>query len=154
MKQIDHGRADMDYDTISNGRFHHETLRQRALMDMTTNQRAKASVASQYGFNTESPSLQTISPALDIILSRPSNLAHSEFGGIAKLAHQLLIDAVLTKSAAQSYARTLRSFPFPPDWARLQSPVSYLGSYVLQEHARWAIIIPILLRVWLRDEHI
>jgi len=137
INQLDHGRGNLEYDIIANSRYHHETMRLRTLMDMTTTLRAKTKIASDYGFDTESPiPLQTISPALDIILGRPGDPAYSEFSGIAKLAHQLLIDAILTKPAAQQYAQTLRSFPFPLGWSRLPSPISYLGSYVLQEHVR------------------
>jgi len=76
-------------------------MRLRTLMNLTTNARAKAKIATEFGFDIESPiPLHTISPALDIILLRPSDPAHSEFGGIAKLAYQLLIDAILTKPAA------------------------------------------------------
>jgi hypothetical protein len=64
----------------------------------------------------EPPALTQISPALDILLSRPGDPAHSEYKGLSNLMHSLLLDSVLTISATRSYAALLRSFPFPPTW--------------------------------------
>src|SRR3979490_54780 len=36
-------------------------------------------------------------------------------------------------------------------FGRLQSPVHHLKSYSLSDHARWAAIIPGLLRTWLTE---
>ncbi|OJD26743.1 hypothetical protein ACJ73_01869 [Blastomyces percursus] len=46
----------------------------------------------------------------------------------------------------------LQTFPFPRGWNRLQSPITHLKKYQLQEHARASIIIPLVLRCWLREE--
>jgi hypothetical protein len=66
----------------------------------------------------------------------------------------MLRDSILTKLARQEYAAVLRSWPFPPGCQRLQSPLHHLASYSLSDHARWSIIIPALLRHWLRETHI
>ena len=82
--------------------------------------------------------LVKISPAPNIILTRPVDPAHSEYSGQSKPMH----DSILTGPAARLYAETLRRFPFPPGWPRLQSPIHHLKSYSLSDHARWSYIIP------------
>jgi hypothetical protein len=95
-----------------------------------------------------------ISPALDIILSRPGDPAHSEYQGLTRIMHSMLLDTLLTQAAAKSYAAILRSFPFPPSWPRVQGPLHHLKSYSLSEHARWSVVVPVLLRCWLKEKHI
>ena len=107
--------------------------------------------ATRWGLDTEEPCLVKISPALDLILSRPGDPAHSEYTGIM---YNMLLDTILTPAAAKSYAAILRSFPFPPGWPRVQGPIHHLKSYSLSEHARWSVVIPVLLRCWLKESHI
>ena len=147
-------RATLDFDIVKNGRYHHEVLRMRKEMSQMRLMREKNEYAKLHGLDREEPPLPTISPALDIIVTRPSDPAHSEYGGIAKSMHILLMEAILTGPGAKSYAEQLRSFPYPPGWARLQSPLHHLGSYRFGEHARWSVIIPNLLRCWLDFKHI
>ena len=54
----------------------------------------------------------------------------------AKMAHSILLENILTKQGNSLYYAQLRQFPFPSGWNRLQSPLSHLDSYNLQEHAR------------------
>jgi hypothetical protein len=108
----------------------------------------------QWGISSEKIPLVSISPALDLILSRPADPAHSEYNGLSKQMHELLVEAILSVSAAKLYAAKLSKFPFPPGWGRLQSPLHHLKSYSLSDHARWSIIVPCLLRLWLRKEHL
>ena len=100
------------------------------------------------------PVLPRLSPALDLVMSRPIDAAHSEYNGLGNLMHFLLRDGILTKSARSEYAIQLRTWPFPPGWPRLQSPVHHLSSYKMSHHARWIVIIPALLLNWLKREHI
>lgn len=147
-------RSNLSYDIISNGRFHHENMRMRKELTSLKTKTKQIAYGRDTGLSVESPSLVTISPALDIILSRPSDPAHSEYGGVTKLAHLLLMNAILTPTGQMKYGVVLRGFPYPPGWSRLQSPQHHLNSYRLQEHARWSIIGTALLRVWLREKHI
>jgi hypothetical protein len=102
----------------------------------------------------DSVPLIKISPALDLILTRPVDPAHSEYGGQSKQLHELLVETILSAAGSRSYAITLRRFPFPPSWPRLQSPLHHLKSYSLSDHARWSCIIPGLLRCWLQETHV
>ena len=70
------------------------------------------------------------------------------------MMHSLLLDAILIPSAAKEYSAVLQAFPFPPSWPRVQGPLHHLKSYSLSEHARWSIVIPVLLRCWLWENHI
>lgn len=146
-------RADTEIDIVTHGRYHHETLRMRDHMKTLT-KTAQLKYSTQNGIGLSPPPLLTISPALDIIHSRPSNPAHSEYGGITKQLHELLMNEILTTKSQQEYANRLRNFCYPSNWGRLQSPMHHLGSYSLQEHTRWSVISPVLLRVWLRAHHV
>ena len=64
------------------------------------------------GLNADSPSLMSISPALDIIMSQLSDPAHSEFSGITKQLHMLLMSAILTSKAQKSYSEQLQLFKY------------------------------------------
>lgn len=114
----------------------------------------QATYSTSTGIGISPPPLVTISPSLDLILTRPSNPAHSEYGGITKQLHMLLMNVILTTQSQKEYADKLRKMRYPSGWGRLQSPLHHLGSYSLQEHARWSIIIPGLLRLWLCDRHV
>lgn len=131
-----------------------EQERHAADDNLVRNKTAREEYANGLGMSVVRPPLQKISPALDIVLSRPPEPAHSEYNGLSQLVHGLFIKQVLIPKALIEYGRILRSFVFPPGWPRLKNPLHYLGSYTLSEHARWSIIIPLLLRTWLKDEHI
>ena len=49
-----------------------------------------------------------IAPALDISYSRPTDTAHSEYGGITKMPHQLLVDQVFSSPTIALYCMMLR----------------------------------------------
>ncbi|KAF1816368.1 hypothetical protein P152DRAFT_388522 [Eremomyces bilateralis CBS 781.70] len=137
-------RGDLFYDTFRNGRYHHQTLAMREVMNACITQAARERYATRWGLNLAAPSLIKISPALDLIMSRPGDPAHSEYLGLSRMMHSLLLDAILTTKGCQSYAETLRSFPFPPNWPHVQGPLRHLKSYSLSEHARWSLLQSLL----------
>lgn len=98
--------------------------------------------------------LSIIAPSLDIVRSRPTDAAHSEYAGIAKQSQHVLFDAILTPRAQIAFCIELRGFPFPTGWAKLQSPMHHLQSFRMQECARFSIILPIILRTWLQPDHV
>jgi hypothetical protein len=102
------------------------------------------------GLHVDAP-IPRLAPALDIVLSDP---AHSELGGLTKLAHQLFMQTILETQARPSYNKMLRAFPFPPGWGHIRNPLHHLNSFTLQENGRWSIIFPVLLRLWLRPSYI
>lgn len=146
--------AIMDIDIVTHGRFHVQTKQMQHTMDhQLTSTAMRAEYGSQWGINEPNPPLVSISPTLDMIMSRPPDAAHSEFKGISCLMHFLLRDGILKKDARIAYAAVLRTWPFPPGSQRLQSPVHHLASYSLSDHARWSVTVPALLRHWLKEEH-
>jgi len=102
------------------------------------------------GLHVDAP-IPRLAPALDIVLSDP---AHSELGGLTKLAHQLFMQTILETQARPSYNKMLRAFPFPPGWGHIRNPLHHPNSFTLQENGRWSIIFPVLLRLWLRPSYI
>jgi hypothetical protein len=150
----DEERGNLDYDIFNEGRYHHQAIAMRDHMNALRTKTARAAFAQTWGLDTDNPPLLTISPALDIILTRPGDPAHSEYKGLSRLLHTLLLDEILTSPAKISYAAELRKFPFPPGWPRVQGPLHHLKSYSLSEYARASIVIPPLLRCWLRESFI
>ena len=149
-------RGSLDYDTFLEGRYHHTVLAMRAHLDGLPTRQGREAFGTTWGIDPEpsSMALTTIAPALDLLLSRPGDPAHSEYQGLSSMMHNLLLEAILTPSSAKDYAAMLRTFPFPPSWPRVQGPLHHLKSYSLSEHARWSLVIPVLLRCWLREKHI
>ena len=147
-------RKDLNYDIIRNGRFHMQTMQQRSEMNAIRSTVKREEFASRWGLSTTEPALFKMTPALDIILTRPADPAHSEYAGMCKHMHTLLMETMLTTAGAHRYATVLRSWPFAPGFGRLQSPIHHLKSYSLSEHGKWIIVIPGLLRCWLRAKFI
>ena len=118
--------------------------------------RAREEYGTKWGLDPSerAAALAEIAPALDILLSRPADPAHSEYQGLTRIMHNLLLDTLLTPQASRAYAALLRRFPFPPCWPHVRGPLHHLKSYSLSEHARWSLVIPVLLRCWLRESHL
>ncbi|KAL7818066.1 hypothetical protein V8C44DRAFT_211757 [Trichoderma aethiopicum] len=144
----------LDFDVISHGRYHHQLIEMRRQMGSYKTATAQRGFASQWGLSEDEPKLTQLSPALDLILSRPPDPAHSEYNGMSELMHGLLMDRILNNTGSKAYTKELRYWPFPPGWERLQSPLHHLRSYSLAAHARWSVIVPGLLRRWLEPGHI
>ena len=146
-------RGNLDFDTLHKGRYHHHTMQLRAYGRTLSASKYK-SLCTTWGLAEKLTPLVKLTPALDIIRSRPADPAHSEYSGMAKQAQLLLVEAILTPEAQGQYAAELRRFPFPPGWGRLQSPIRHLKSWKMQEAGRAAIITPMLLRCWLKPAHV
>lgn len=150
-------RGELSYDTFLDGRYHHTVIAMREDLDALPTKKEREDYGTEWGMDPDPLSMtlhNTISPALDIITSRPGDPSHSEFQGLSNMLHNLLLESVLTPKATKEYAAVLRSFPFPPSWPRVQGPLHHLKSYSMSEHARWSIVVPLLLRCWLREKHI
>ncbi|EHK15928.1 uncharacterized protein TRIVIDRAFT_65245 [Trichoderma virens Gv29-8] len=140
--------AILDFDCDKHGRYSHQISKMRHYASSLPSQR-KREYFSQWGLTTKPSNLEKIAPALDPIWTRVPDAAHSEYNGMSNLFHALLIKAILRPEAVKEYSRMLRAWKFPSGWNRLQSPVHYLSSYSLSDHARWSVIIPGLLNAWL-----
>ena len=147
-------RGDFDFDVVVNGRYHHEQVRRRRVLESYKTKKSAQNYCRDTNLTPEAAPPCAIALALNLILGRPSDPAHSEYGGMSKQLHLLLINSILVPQAVTEYIQQLRAFPFPPSWARLQSPTFHLKSYILQKHARWSIICPVLLQTWLKSSHV
>ena len=104
-----HVRGNLDFDIIRQNRFHNVTVAQRQKMASLSTKIKREKFASDLEFSVEQSSLFNISPALDIITTRLSDFAHSEYGDICKMFHTLLLEIILTIAGAKSYAIAIRS---------------------------------------------
>lgn len=147
-------QAILQYDTVTNGRYHHENERARQRLESRRNKSQKQAEETATGMSAEAPAMQVFTPALDIIWTRLNDPAHSEYAGLTHLINKLLLEAALLDKAKLEFAVRLKAIPFPPGWGRLPSPINHLTSYKLSEHARASVIFPLTLRNWLKDEHL
>lgn len=148
-------RGNLDYDIVANGRFHHQAVQMRRQLNAIEQPRAREAKGTELGMLPGSISLDFIAPALDVVVTRPSDPAHSELQGMTRRLHEILTEGILTPKALISYANFLRTqIPLPLGWNRFQSPIHHLKQYSLSDNARWCVIAPVLLRCWLREEHI
>ncbi|KAF1814105.1 hypothetical protein P152DRAFT_431744, partial [Eremomyces bilateralis CBS 781.70] len=96
-------RGLLDFDIEARGRYHYEVIRQRASIRSRPNKIQRKITADKLGMEAEDPALMKLSPALDLVLSRPPDPFHSELNGITKLTHLLWNGDLLTKKAAAEY---------------------------------------------------
>lgn len=149
----DKERDNLDYNIRKKGRYHYHTLSARAFIEQEPSSKQDA-LLRDYGLSSRQTPLFTIAPSLNLDTFFPSDPCHSEYSGISKLAHSLLVDTILSKKGQERYSWQLRQFQFPAGWGRLQSPINHLNSYQLQEHARASVILPLLLRCFLKESWI
>ena len=147
-------RPNLDFDVVNNRRSHPELVRQQRHVAAMSPGIQRNNYCTTHGLATHDPvgrpALAEITPAFDLIMTRPADAAHSELQGMAKMMHSLLVEAILTPTGLTKYCCVLIQVPFPVGWGRLQSPM-HLNSYTLQEHARWLVIGTLALRLTLRD---
>ncbi|OJD26172.1 hypothetical protein ACJ73_02446 [Blastomyces percursus] len=150
---IDVNRGDLEYDIGSHGRYHHQIKHMRekaATLPKSTRDR----FLSKWGMMSGPSPLLSIAPSIDVIQSFPADPCHSEYAGMSKIMHLLLLESILSPRGRDEYLHALQTFPFPSGWGRLQSPLHHVESYQLREHARASIILALLLRCYLRDQWI
>ena len=74
------------------------------------------------GMQPDPPAVSNLAPALDIIRSRPYDVPHSEWTGLGRIMQVFLMNKILTTRGGAAYVQAFQTFPFPPGWARIQSP--------------------------------
>lgn len=105
----------------------------------------------ELGLLEELLAITLLSPALDLNISRPGDVAHSEFKGIARHALTLLFSDILKTSFHFEFARAFAATSTPPGWGQVQNIQKYLGSYSMQELGRASMIAPLTLQKFLQD---
>ena len=105
-------RHNLRYDTEKHGRAHYETLNLRKYMqDLPKTHKEK--LAKKYGLSVHEIPLFDIAPSLNLDSFFPSDPCHSEYAGIAKLAHKILLGSILSPRGQEQYTEELRRLPFP-----------------------------------------
>jgi hypothetical protein len=141
-------RGNLTFDVISKGRYHFQTLLKRQEGNAKSTLTAQRDFWKLNGFASKPSPLEALTPALDLILSRTYDIPHSEWKGLGRNLHQLLIDSILTPSGISGYVSAFQHFPFPADWPRIQNPKTHFGSWSLSEHGRAILITPLILRCY------
>lgn len=80
-------QTDLQFDIVNKSRYHNETMLLRNHVDSMATKRNKSKlthVCQDWGLKETQSPLVKIAPALDIIRSRPPDLAHSEYSGMSK----------------------------------------------------------------------
>ncbi|KAL8915964.1 MAG: hypothetical protein Q9208_008764 [Pyrenodesmia sp. 3 TL-2023] len=141
-------KEDLTYDVTVNGRYHFETEIKRLEIAGLGNKSAKERFTRETGVREQAPAIQALTPCLDMILSRTYDAPHSEWRGLGRILQGLLFSSILTKKGIKSYLKAFQSFPFPPNWPRIQSPGFYIWSWSLSEAGRASILTPLILRCY------
>lgn len=89
-------KGDLQYDVVSNGRYHHEVVLAR---NKAANMRGTKTFFKNLGMSETPSPLTILSPALDLITFFGPDSPHSEWGGIFKLMHELLFTNILAANS-------------------------------------------------------
>lgn len=146
--------CNINVDTVLRGRYHFDLRKQRRKMEQIPTKAATDRFRRTHGFSTHQPLMSVICPSLDSVASFPSDPCHSEFAGITRMSHTLLIEAILSTKGQDEYTAAFQNFPFPSGWKRIQSPIHHLNSFQIQEFARASILTPLILRTFMRPHWI
>jgi hypothetical protein len=138
-------RRDLDFSIQYFGRFHWDTVYDREQGNQLRGIERKR-FFNDKGMRSEESTYVQLAPYLDLILSRPWDAPHSEWRGLGRVLQALLFQEVLTKAGAMAYLQVMQSFPFPPKWPRIQSPLLYMWSWSISEAGRATILAPLILR--------
>jgi hypothetical protein len=151
-------RGDMRYDITTNGRYHHEIIRQREEGQKLLLSDERDKFWRSHGLQPEPCYLQSLTPALDLVLSRVFDTPHSEWKGLGRIMQDLLFEVILTPSGQREYSLAFRQFITPRHWPRIQNPKTHRGSWSLSEVGLAVILTPLVLRCnakgdWIRPEY-
>lgn len=151
-------RGDLEYDIVLNGRYHSITTEQREnAADLTTGERK--AYFRNLGIKPEKPPIGRLAPASDIILSRAYDAPHSEWRGLGRIIHSLLMTTILSKHGAKAYLKSFQNIRYPPGWPHIQSAAYYMWSWSLSETGRAGLLLPLIFRkhstnTWFRQPYI
>ena len=92
-----HNRGDLQRDILLHSRYHHEVLAIRKKSLAIKGKTKRLAYLTRNGLKPESSALQTLTPALDLIMSCPPDPAHSEYYGLVRRLYPFLYTKILTK---------------------------------------------------------
>lgn len=94
-------RGILDYNVFLEGRYYYTVIDMRRDIDSLPTKAARDAYRVEQGIDPDPAAiaLTTILLALDIIQTRPSNPAYSEYQGLTSIMHHLLLDGILSPKA-------------------------------------------------------
>uniref|UniRef100_A0A8H7N767 Uncharacterized protein n=1 Tax=Bionectria ochroleuca TaxID=29856 RepID=A0A8H7N767_BIOOC len=149
-------RANLNFNIVKNGRLHHHMRATREEVKGLS-QAAKTRKLREIGLSDNDSLLQTsrvFTPILDDIRSRPVDAAHSETTSLVKHCQKILFAITILPKFHQSFLHEFQAFLFPPRWHRIQSPITHIESWRMVEAAQASMVMPVVLRHWLKREHV
>ena len=146
--------GNLDFDIIHNGRFHFLTEfdRQKAL----NMPKSKGLMYTRSrGMHLNQPAIQRfLSPSVDLCRMFVHAAAHSEWQGLLRNAVDVLFEHAIQPSIIHSLAKAFHVCELPAGWGRIQNPIRHRNSWGLQEQGRVCILLPLILRTWLRNTYL
>jgi hypothetical protein len=128
------------------GRYHFQTKSFRAHAATIHSISMQKKYLTSKGLSSNPSPLETLAPTLNLILSRPPDILHSEWNGLGIRLQALLLNSILNKHGQSKYLAAFQRFKSPSKWPRLQSPLRYLKSWTLTEAGCSILLTPLILR--------
>ncbi|KAE8357875.1 hypothetical protein BDV27DRAFT_150949 [Aspergillus caelatus] len=75
-------RADLTFDTVLKGRYHFDTIQKLAEGHRYSTKTERQEFFTKYGLTGQQIPLRELNPTLDVVLSRPHDVPHSEWKGL------------------------------------------------------------------------
>ncbi|RPA94694.1 hypothetical protein L873DRAFT_1846445 [Choiromyces venosus 120613-1] len=144
--------GDLDYNTISKGRYHFEVcrLRKDILSSEVFSKDGKAELLKNLGMQPLDPPIWKMFPALDLIRGAAIDSPHADVQGIGRLSQELLIEYILVRKYQVEYAHQMSAIPYPPGWPKIQNPIRHRLSWDLSEQSHAILLTAIVLCKWLQ----
>ena len=122
--------ADINFDIIQNGRYHHLTNKIYDDIKAAKNNIVKKRIAKEHRV--------CLTPNILDELSRDRyiQISHDPFHCLAGLARRLfehIFKQELERSGLEAFNNTWQSFKIPNNWKRLQSPINHFESYWMSD---------------------
>ena len=129
----------LQYDIVSNGRYHHITSRLLAQIRSGFQTKAeKLRFASEWGLST-SPA----NPLDKLCFDRHHQVPHDPAHVLLQNISHILIDsslAILGRTGSQKFTNTLSHMVLPRGWSRFADPVSHLASFFFSDYGRLIMV--------------
>ncbi|KAE8164620.1 hypothetical protein BDV40DRAFT_310810 [Aspergillus tamarii] len=90
-------RADLKFDIINYGRYHYQTCTLRSQGNRILGKTERESFFTQHGLKDKPSALEELSPTLDLVLTRPYDVPHSEWKGLGVIMQEILSKALCKK---------------------------------------------------------
>ena len=149
-----HVKNNLNFDIIKQNRFHNVTIAQKQKMTSLSIKIKREKFAFDLELSVEQSSLFNIFFALNIITTRLSDSAHSEYENICKMFHTFFLEIILIIANAKFYVIAIRNWFFSSNFEHLHSSLHHFKNYSLSKHARWIVIVSELLRCWIQKRNI